>query len=245
MRCAQSLEALNEDLLTFSRADRRRRKVDGELVSTRLENERAALRPLPAVLPRPCVCQHVRVTKFAEVRYKTNRYSVPTRYVGRMAKIEIFADRLRIIVDAELAAEHPRLYSRNSASLDPLHFLDALKHKHRAVERAEVFQHAGFPQALRSLLGRLVRRDRDSAGKQFLRVIELLEQHTVGELVAAVENAARIGVDDPAAIALLLDQRPSVKSPPLAPEVLPEQARIASPSARLDGYVVAELKEVA
>lgn len=244
-RYATSLKALNEDLLAFSRADQNVRKVGGELISTRLERERSALRPLPIVLPRPCVCEHARVTKFAEVRYKTNRYSVPTRYVGRIVKIEVFADCLRVVDGADFVAEHSRLFARNSASLDPLHFLGALKHKHRAVERAEVFQHAGFPRPLCALLGRLVARDRETAGKQFLRVIELLEHHTAGELVVAVEKAAHIGVDDPAAIALLLDQRPSVKSPPLAMEVLPEQARISTSPARLDGYVVAELKEVA
>lgn len=242
---AGSLEALNARLLAFSRQDREHRQVDGQTVARRLEIERAVLLPLPAILPRPCVSVHAAVTKFAEVRYQTNRYSVPSHYVGRPATIDVFADRLRVIVDGELAAEHPRLFMRHSASLEPLHYLEILTYKHRAVERAEVFNHERFPQALRELLRRLVERDRDTAGKQFMRVIELLRHHRLAKLVAAVERAAQMGVDDPAAIALLLDQRPVAAPPPLALNDLPPEARIAPPQARLDGYATAAIKEVA
>jgi hypothetical protein len=41
---------------------------------------------------------------------------------------------------------------------------------------------AHVPQALRDLLQRLVGRDRDTAGKQFLRVIELLKEHRLALL---------------------------------------------------------------
>ncbi len=245
IRSAPSLEALNEELLTFSRADRERRIIAGQTVAAHLEIERAALRPLPAVLPRPCVYEHTRVSKFAEVRCRTNRYSVPTRYVRQMATVELFADHVRIIVDGELAAQHPRLFERHGAMLDPLHYLDALKHKHRAVERAEVFNNARFPNALRELLQQLVRRDRDTAGKQFVRVIELLEHHRLVDVVTAVERVTELGLLDPAAIALLLEQRKPSSSTPLTAEMLPDAAKIAAPEVRLDSYVIAELKEVA
>lgn len=245
MRSYPTLEAFNDDLLRFSREDRQAAKVGDQTVAQLLEIERTAFRPLPAVLPRPCASEHGKVSKFAEVRYKTNRYSVPSQYVGRMAVIEVFAACIRVVVDGALVAEHPRLFGKSGASLDPLHYLDALKFKHRAVARAEVFNNERFPKSLRALLQRLVERDRDTAGKQFMRVIELLQHHALGTLVAAVEQAAQIGVDDPAAIALLLHQRPSVAPSPLALDDLPADAQIEPPRARLDRYLVAELKEVA
>jgi len=73
--------------------------------------------------------------------------------------------------------------------LDPMHIIEALKKKHRA-----------FPQALRDYLRRLVHRDRDTAGKQFIRVMELLGAHRISAIVSAVVCAAELGVDDPAAI---------------------------------------------
>jgi len=137
LRNETSLEALNENLFAFSRNDRERRHASGQTIAQRLERERLSLRPLPTVLPRPCVYEQTRVTKFADVRYKTNRYSVPSHFVGRHALIEIFADTVRIVVEHECIAKHPRLFGRNDAMLDPMHVLEVLKHKHRAVERAE------------------------------------------------------------------------------------------------------------
>lgn len=245
MRSATSLEALNEELLAFSRTDREQRSVGDHTVAARLEIERAALRALPEILPRPCIHEHVRVNKFSEVLCRTNRYSVPSRFVGRSATVELFANRVRIVVDGELAAEWPRLFGRNDAVLDPLHYLGPLKHKHRAVERAAVFNNERFPEALRALLKRLVQRDRDTAGKRFMRIIELLVHHRLSDVVTAVELACEQGVDDPAAIALLLDPGSPATPQPLAFDLLPEAAQIAAPQARLDGYVVADLKEVA
>jgi transposase len=245
LRAAASLDELNEQLLIFSRSDSERRKVDGQTVAQLLRIERSALRPLPTILPRACVNEHSRITKFSEVRYKTNRYSVPSRYVGRPATIEVFADVVRIIVDGELAAQHQRLFGRHDAMLDAMHFVDALKHKHRAVERAEVFNNERFPQPLRDLLQRLVQRDRDTAGKQFMRVIELLKRYRLSDIVKAVICAADLGVDDPAAIALLLSQGAPTPSASLGSEILPDAAKIAAPQPRLDGYAIADLKEPA
>jgi hypothetical protein len=243
LRNAASLDKLNEDLVRFSRGDREKRTLDGQTIAQLLETERLALRALPNVLPRACVNDNTRVTKFAEVRYKTNRYSVPARFVGRPATIEIFADSVRIVVDGELAAEHPRLFGRHDAMLDPMHIIEALKKKHRAVERAEVFSNERFPQALRDYLKRLVQRDRDTAGKQFLRIMELLKAHRMSAIVSAVTCAAQLGVDDPAAIELLLNQNASTAIAALSVETLPDAAKVSAPQPRLDGYAIADLKE--
>lgn len=245
LRNETSLEELNAHLLTFSRTDREHRSVDGQTVAQHLKIERDALRPLPLVLPQPCVNDHSRVTKFSEVRYKTNRYSVPSRYVGRTATIEVFADTVRVVINGELVAEHSRLFGRNEAMLDPMHFFDALKHKHRAVERAEVFNNERFPKELRDLMKRLVRRDRDTAGKQFMRVMELLKTSRLNDVVRAVIRAAELGVDDPAAIALLVDQNMATASEPLSEQILPDAAKIQAPQPRLEGYTIAALKETA
>ncbi len=127
--------------------------------------------------------------------------------------------------------------------LDPLHYLDALTRKHRAVERAEVFNNDRFPAALRALLQELVRRDRDTAGKQFLKVIALLEHHRLPAVVDAVRKATQAGVADPAAIALLLAQRAAQPVAVLGAETLPDAAKIAAPQAHLDCYALADLKE--
>ena len=245
LRETESLEELNGDLLTFCRNDRSKTHGSGQTIGERLDIERRELRSLPEILPRPCVIDTTRITKFAEVRYKTNRYSVPARYVGRRSFIEIFADIVRIVVDGDVVAQHPRLFGRNDAMLDPMHIIEPLKRKHRAVERAEVFNNKRFPRVLRDYLDRLVKRDRDTAGKQFLRVMELLSRYRLIDIVTAVTDAHERGVDDPAAIELLLSQNATSTVGTLTLDDLPAAAKIFVNAPTLNGYAIADLKETA
>lgn len=219
------------------------KRVCGELVQTRFERERAALRPLPELLPSTCVREPARINKFSEVTYKTNRYSTPSRFAHRNAIVEIFHDRLRILVDTVVIAEHERCYSRNEAILDPMHFIDLLSFKHRAVVRAEVFRQRSFHHVLRTLLNGYVENDPITAGKRFMRVIALLEDHSMIDLVRAVEAALQRGTDDPAAIALTLRQgrQPYHAAPPLRLE--PGTRGSSRPTANLAPYSLTALKE--
>lgn len=238
-----SLEILNRSLATFAQTYLDKR-IAGESVRDRLEREQHALRPLPDRLPATCVRDTARINKFAEVTYKTNRYSVPSQFAYRDAIIEVFHDRLRIIVDTIAVAEHPRTFGKREAVLDPVHFIELLSFKHRAVVRAEVFRQRNFHHALRSLLDRYVTTDPANAGKRFMRVIALLEEEcTMEELVDAVQAAFQHGTDDPAAIALILRQgkHPYQAAPPLRLDV---SARgCARPITHLHNYNLTALKE--
>ncbi len=239
-----SLDDLNANLARFCERDMQR-KVGGECVADRFEREAKALRPLPTVLPQPCIREYARVNKFSEMQYKTNRYSVPSRFAHRNAVIEVFSDRLRMVVDDEVAAEHSRCFGRNQAILEPLHFMEVLSRKHRAVERAEVFNNPRFHESLRALLHRYVAHERLTAGKQFMRVIALLDEHRMEALVHAVETAAMKGTDDPAAIALLLQQKAHPYRT-VAPLNLCESARGSMrPVVALHAYTLSSLKEYA
>ncbi len=238
-----SLDAINAGLSDLC-TQQLQRKAFGELVAERLQRERAALRPLPAVLPSTCLRESVRINKFGEGTYKTNRYSVPTKYAHRDALIEVFHDRIRVIVEhTVVVAEHPRCFGRNEAILDPVHFIDLLSFKHRAVVRAEVFRQRSFNATLRALLNGYNEVDPGSAGKRFMRVIALLEKHTMDELVDAVVAAKQRGTDDPAAIALALRQgdTPYREAPPLT--LAPGTRGSARPTNNLNAYDTASLIE--
>jgi len=237
-----NLDDLNAGLeaLATSHLDR---KVSEESVRARFERERIALRALPSVLPATCVREAVRINKFAEARHKTNRYSVPSRFAHRDAILEVFHDCVRIVVDTVDVAEHKRSYGRNDAVLDPLHFVDLLSFKHRAVVRAEVFRQRSFDAALRKLLDGYVEHHPLDAGKRFMRVMRLLEHCSMDELINAVIVTRQRGTDDPAAIALAVEQKqhPYLEVPALQ---LPAGSRgLTAPSVNLDAYDVQMLLE--
>jgi transposase len=204
----ERLEEINEALLRFCERDEARKSsVHRETIGERFERERPALRALPAVLPAPCTRRTARINKFAEIICETNRYSVPTRWAHRDAVIELFEDRLRIIVGDQCVAEHRRCPGRNQTMLDVRHAVDLLDFKHRSVERAEIIAEGRLPAPLLALRKRLYAEDPRRAGRSFVAVLRLLETYS-GQVVGdSVAHALAIGTLDPAAIALLARQR--------------------------------------
>jgi len=80
----------------------------GETIGARFEREQPLLQLLPSVLPRPCVTRYARINEFSEVCFERNWYSVPTGWAHRKAVIEVYERDLRIVVEAEVVAQHRR-----------------------------------------------------------------------------------------------------------------------------------------
>jgi hypothetical protein len=240
------LASLNAALLAFCERDMLRTQAgQTETIGARFAHEAPLLGALPEVLPRTCVVEPVRINKFAECTYETNRYSVPTRYAHRDAFLEVYEERLRIIVGAEVVAEHRRDFGKNGHFLDVRHYLDLLTRKHRAAETALVLADARLPMEIRALLERYRASEISTATKRWTKVLALLAETSVEELAQAVTHAIARGTDDPDAIALLLRQRSSKAPAAIDEERLPEAARIAKPTPDLSGYALAALAETA
>src|SRR5664279_6197207 len=151
-----------------------------------------------------CVRTKLRINKLSEVIYKTNRYSVPSRFSHREAIIEAFDDRICVHVDGVLIAEHETTFGKRKAVLDVVHFLDRLSFKHYGIVHAEVLRRHRFHHVLNSLLHRYIESDPASASKRFGRIVALLEHHSMQEVFDASEEATQSDADDLATITLIL-----------------------------------------
>jgi transposase len=204
----ENLDAVNLELEWFCRNDESRKSsTHQETIGERFARERPKLRPLPNVLPSPCVRRFARINKFAEAICETNRYSVPTQWAHRDAVLEIFEDRLRIVVDDQVVAEHKRCTGKHQTMLDVRHAIELLAFKHRSVERAEIIAQSRLPAPLLALRDRLLEHDRARAGRAFVAVLRLLLSFPSETVAECVSQALICGTLDPAAIALLVRQR--------------------------------------
>jgi transposase len=240
------LDELNASLARFCDASlEREHSTHHETIGARFAREKPALMPLPAVLPRACLTRYAHVNKFAEVCFESNSYSVPTRFAHRHAVIEIYENRLRVVVADEVIAEHPRGFGANERFLDPSHYVALLAHKHRAAQSALVLSDGRIPSELHGLFDRYRELDPSSATKRWTQVLALLSDAPVNELVQVVTHALALGTDDPAAIALLLRQRraPAAQARPIDHRLLPESARFETLAPDLSAYATAELME--
>jgi len=213
----ESLEEFNLALEHFCKRDEARQSsVHRETIGERFARELPKLRPLPAALPAACVRRIARINKFAEATCDTNRYSVPSRWAHRNAVLEIFENRLRIVVDDQLVAEHQRCTGKHQTMLDVRHAIELLAFKHRSIERAEIIAQSRLPAPLLALRDRLLAEDRARAGRAFVAVLRLLLTYSSEIVAECVSQALICGTLDPAAIALLVRQR-TTPLPPAAP----------------------------
>ena len=160
--------------------------------------------------------------------------------------VEVYEDRIRIIVGDAVIAEHPRGFGVGERFLDPRHYIELLAHKHRAAASAMVLADGRIPAVLRELFERYCHADSASASKRWTQVLALLADVAVEELAQVVTRALACGTDDPAAIALMLAQnRAPMPTALLRSGELPAGARCEVAPPDLAGYATMQLAECA
>ena len=86
-------------------------------VGEMFREERYLLRRLPLYVFETAKCMNVRVNAFSTVRFKTNTYSVPVKYVGYEVSVKGYPETVEIYYKGELISTHTRLIGKNLFSL--------------------------------------------------------------------------------------------------------------------------------
>jgi transposase len=152
------------------------------------EAEKAALRPLAKTRFNGARYKEAKVNRYAMVQLETNRYSVPTAYVGEKVTLKITAGQIEIIYKNSIVAQHPRLYGRNQDNIILDHYLELLLQKSRALGNTKVYQPQTLPPVFeeyrRGLIARHPRGNRD-----FVKILMLLRQYPSKLVTEALELA--------------------------------------------------------
>ena len=208
---AANLQALNEQLLAGCTGNRQR-TISGKsmTVGQASEQERPTLLPLAEDgydlqdLLYPLI-----VDGKGRVRVKTNWYSAPLSPGLRVAAV-VGPLEVEILHDNKRVARHPRCYGRGHEVLDLEHYLDVLERKPGAMAGStplEQWRQAGrWPDCLDRIWQQLEQRHGRGAGTK--EMIVLVRQGSVRGwhlLIAAVEEALRLGVSDAAAVLHILN----------------------------------------
>lgn len=121
----------------------------------------------------------------------TNQYSVHPKHVGREATLKVTDDQIKIFIDHELVAVHPRLGERYGHSLLPEHEEAFADHSHQRAVLEAAFLKLGpaaaeFYQGLRAERGR-------GAGFHLSRIVQLAKRHGSSVVAGALRHASRYG----------------------------------------------------
>jgi transposase len=110
--------------------NQRQRRVLGCAPADRIAADRAAMLPLPPVAPVTGWRSTLRLPRDHYVRLDANDYSVHPAVVGRRVELAGDLDRVRVLCEGRVVAEHVRCWARHQTISDPAHLEAAAKLRH-------------------------------------------------------------------------------------------------------------------
>jgi transposase len=131
-----------------------------------------------------------RVSPTCLLSFERNRYSVPASFANRPVSLRVYAERLVVVAEAQVIAEHPRWFVRNHESAgrtlyDWRHYLAVLQRKPGALRNGAPF--ATLPDGFRRLQAVLLKRP--GGDREMVEILALVLHHEEQAVLCAVELA--------------------------------------------------------
>jgi transposase len=121
-----------------------------------------------------------------------NRYSVDARAAGRMVLVRSYAERIVVIFNNEVVADHLRNFRRDKIVYDPCHYLPVLVRKPGAMRNGAPFKDWDLPVALAQVRAKL--KAHPDSDRQFVKVLGAVLEHGLPAVEAACEEALKAGI---------------------------------------------------
>jgi hypothetical protein len=194
------------------------------LRAAKVAEEVAAMRPV--AVRRLDAFRELRacVTPWSTIRVLHNTYSVPSRLIGEVVRVQVHEDRLEIFHGSERQLVAPRLQGRNGHRIDYRHVVWSLVRKPGAFQRyryrEELFPSVSFRRAYDALAAALRARDADI---EYLRVLHLAASTMEHDVEVALTALLDVGVLPKADVVKARVAPPTVEKPEIA-ELTPDLA---------------------
>jgi len=239
---ANDLASLNERLLDACIASRDR-TISGRnmTVGEASQMERSHLLPLAEEkFPLDEILFPLVVDGKGRVKVKTNWYSTPL-WPGLRVAARLWPSLVEIEHDGKCAARHQRCYGRGHQILNLEHYLDVLEKKPGAMAGStplEQWRQAGrWPECLDRIWKKLEQRHGRSGGtREMISLVRAGLSDGWDRLIAAVEEALRLGVTDAAAVTHILHMPDAAERRRYEIALSEELAQFERPQPVMDDY---------
>lgn len=185
------------------------------------ESERAVLRPMTAAFDG-YVEVMLRVSSTCLVCVDRNRYSVPAIHAGKAVSVRIRAERIEVVADSILVAQHARCFGRDQLICDPWHYLPILEKKPGALRHGAPFVQWELPQAIQRVRDRILKQPKGD--RAFVELLLMAREAGLDVLQVACELALENGV---VSTAVVLNEMRRLIAPPQPTTLnLPDQLQL-------------------
>ena len=183
----QDLDALNSYLLEGCRSDLSRRlRGQSQSKAQLLKQDQSSLRTLAATAFEACRVRSARATSESLVRFDNNDYSVPVEYAHHPVTVRGYFDHVAISHHEKAIAVHRRCWAKEQFIFEPIHYLSLLERKPGALDHARPLEGWRLPTCFTVLRQRLEQQLGGEGTREYIRVLRLLERHTMDELQRAI-----------------------------------------------------------
>jgi transposase len=153
--------------------------------------EQLLLRPITAQFDG--YVEHLlRVSSTCLVRLDRNHYSAPAVWVGKVVSVRVTADRLRLVADSDIIAEHARCFGRDKFIFNPWHYLPVLERKPGALRHGAPFQDWDLPVSIQLVRDRLWKQPKGD--KAFVDVLLMAKEAGLEAMETACELTIETGI---------------------------------------------------
>ena len=159
------------------------------MVAEVYEDERSALMAMPPAFDGFVECNK-RVSPTCLVVFERNRYSVPAAFANRVVSLRAYADKIVLVAEAEVIAEHERVFNRDHNSkgttvYDWRHYLAVVQRKPGALRNGAPF--AELPRSFKRLQRVLMKRE--GGDREMADILALVLHHDEKLVEKAVREA--------------------------------------------------------
>ncbi len=157
-----------------------------------LTEDQQALLDLPATPFDACKKVSTTVDRLSLIRFDCNDYSVPVRFAHHTVVVKGYTDHVCIFREDLMIAEHARCWDKEDVAFEPIHYLELLERKPGALDHAKPLHDWELPESFSVLRNRLEEEGRNQGTREFIRVLRLLEKHSITKVSTAIEKALRL-----------------------------------------------------
>ena len=189
------LKELNDQLAQMCREDLKRRlRGKRGTKAENLKEDQAAFSRLPAAPFDACRKEPTRANSLSLVRFDDNDYSVPVDYAHHEILVKGYVERVVLCHKDTVVAEHVRSWGKEGVFFNYLHYLPLLERKPGSLDYARPLMDLNLPECFDTLRRRLQgEEEKQGEGlREFIRILRLLEDHSMDKLREAVEKALLI-----------------------------------------------------
>ena len=153
------------------------------------QEEKSELLPIPEseFETRKTVTRHV--NNLSLVQFDANEYSVPTEYAQRSVTATGGIDRVKVLFEEKIIAEHKRDWGKNQRHYNPSHYLALLSRRPHLLQFGEPFAHWNLPKDFDVLERQLAAKAGKQGQREYIRILQLLAKYPMEQLSDAVTRA--------------------------------------------------------